>query len=141
MRPHASRGFTLIELLLVLAIIGIISGIAIPALSGQRQRARMIGDAETNARVLAMGLEAVKAENGIYGPAGATATWTPGANPTWTGYTANPVPGFSIKGSSQMSFVVAVQPLTYTITVHDGPVGGTSLMTLDQVGTKTVLVH
>ncbi len=34
------RGFTLIELLLVLAIIGIISAIAIPALLGQRENAR-----------------------------------------------------------------------------------------------------
>ena len=35
-----SSGFTLIELLLVLAIIGIISAIAIPALLGQREAAR-----------------------------------------------------------------------------------------------------
>lgn len=34
------KGFTLIELLLVLAIIGIISAIAIPALLGQRARSR-----------------------------------------------------------------------------------------------------
>ena len=39
-RHEKQSGFTLIELLLVLAIIGIISAIAIPALLGQRARAR-----------------------------------------------------------------------------------------------------
>ena len=34
------KGFTLVELLLVLAIIGIISAIAIPAMLGQRENAR-----------------------------------------------------------------------------------------------------
>lgn len=38
------NGFTLIELLLVLAIIGIISAIAIPALMGQKRRKQEIAN-------------------------------------------------------------------------------------------------
>lgn len=44
-------GFTLIELLLVLAIIGIISAIAIPALLGQREAARNRATASNAANV------------------------------------------------------------------------------------------
>jgi prepilin-type N-terminal cleavage/methylation domain-containing protein len=50
MKPQ--KGFTLIELLLVLAIIGIISAIAIPALLGQRARARDKSCQENTASIL-----------------------------------------------------------------------------------------
>lgn len=46
------NGFTLIELLLVLAIIGIISAIAIPSLLGQRSRARDKSSQENAASIL-----------------------------------------------------------------------------------------
>jgi prepilin-type N-terminal cleavage/methylation domain-containing protein len=47
------KGFTLIELLLVVAIIGILSGVAIPALIGQRERTRAVATAETAKSVIA----------------------------------------------------------------------------------------
>lgn len=133
------RGFTLVELLLALAVIGILSAIAIPTLTGQRQRARRVGDAEANARVIAMALEAVKAENGVYAPANATATWTPNsAAPTLSGFVTNPAPSFKAQGNSQMTFVLDAQPLTYTITVYDGGTSGLKLVSMDQTGAKTV---
>ena len=60
----------------MLALIGIISAIAIPSFLGQRRRARVIGDAMSNAKVLSMSLENRKAENGLYGAAG-TYGWKP----------------------------------------------------------------
>lgn len=144
MTRRNSHGFSLVELLLVLAIIGIISGIAIPAFLGQRQRARIIGDARTNANQLAMLLETRRADYGIYATAGTTYTWT--WNTAVTSLSVNAaatsqLPGFQPKGNSKMGYTVAVGStgLTYLITVRD-PSQKRDILTMTQTGSARVLV-
>jgi prepilin-type N-terminal cleavage/methylation domain-containing protein len=129
-----SKGFSLVELLLVLALIGIISAIAIPSFLGQRTRARVIGDAMANAKVLAMALESRKADNGIYGTAG-TYTWTAaGARPS-----TDLAPSFTPQGSSKMNYSVEVTGtgLTYVLTVTDPSIGsGVTAYQTNQAGVE-----
>lgn len=127
------QGFSLVELLLVLAIIGIISAIAIPSFLGQRRRARVIGDAKANAEVLRMALETRKAETGIYA-AVASYNWTAsGAAPAAS---TNPAPGFVVRGASKMNYRVAVANggLSYLLNVTDPQMGNAVVIQTDQAG-------
>ena len=127
-------GFSLIEILLVLAIIGIISAIAIPSFLSQRRRARIIGDANANAQVLRMAMEARKAETGIYAASGLALAWTAsGALPSST---VNPAPGFVVKGASKMNFriIVANGGLSYLMNVTDPKMGNAVVIQTDQAG-------
>lgn len=130
-----SKGFSLIELLLVLVILGVIAGIAVPIYMGQRRRARVIGDSLSNAKIIAMQMEQFKADNGTYGPAGATATWTYNATaatynaPALSGFTVNPCPGFTPGGNSKNNYRITVgaNPLTYQVDVNDASMAGAPL--------------
>ena len=140
-RKTNAAGFSLIELLLVLAIIGIISGIAIPSFLGQRRRARVIGDAQANAQVLRMQLETYKADNGVYGAANASYGWSwTSAVPTLGGSVAAGL-NFTPKGNSHMNYGVLVgsSQLSYTISVTDPSLsGGLVVFKTDQNGSGVV---
>jgi len=114
---NRARGFSLIEILLVLAIIGILSGIAIPSFFGQRRRARIIGDAISNAKVVQMALESRKAENGTYGTAG-DYKWALGVADSAA---TTLLPTLSTLGGSKMNYTLTIDAtgVTYTLTAFD----------------------
>lgn len=64
---HLSKrsGFTLIEIILVVVIIGILAGIAIPRMGGKTKRAQ-IAQAKGNITALSMAISEFEMENGSY---------------------------------------------------------------------------
>lgn len=136
-RPEAARrkrGFSLVEMLLVLAVIGIISAIAIPGFMGQRQRARVIGDAISNAKALQMNLETRRAENGLYGAAGTYEWAADGSKASGPAL----IPTFQPKDATKMNYALTIDAsgLTYTLTVTDPNLGGVTAYESDQTGAE-----
>ena len=133
-------GFTLVEVLLVVAILGIISAIAIPSFLGQRRRARVVGDAIANAKVLQMGLESIKADAGIYGAAGSYDWKVDGSA------TSGPalVQTFKPSGTSKMNYNVLITNggITYTLTVTDPSIGsGVTAYQTNQLGQELARLY
>ena len=66
-RLSAEAGFTLIELMLVVAVLGIIAGIAVPQITGVRNKAAM-GKLESTANAIRNAMEREKSmsDTGVY---------------------------------------------------------------------------
>lgn len=64
-RARSERGFTLIELVIVIGIIGVLAGIAVPRYSAYKTTAENNADALT-ARVVQTAIELYQAEMGYY---------------------------------------------------------------------------
>ena len=116
------KGFTLIELLIVIAIIGILAVIAVPAYIGQQRNATR-AEAYSNLQNLRLLEEQYYAENGCYYMTGATPACTnatrTGLAQIWDNASGNPfLRGFR-PGSSLM--------FDYSITTNSlGTGGGTA---------------
>jgi len=107
------RGFTLVELLIVMAVIAILIGIAIPAFRGMQQEARKT-KAEGDVRVLKIAVESYYKNNGKYPFPNATACKT--FNISWENLLTGATPKileavlndpFSSGASSQYSYALS----------------------------------
>lgn len=138
-RPSKSTGFSLVELLLVLTVLGILSAIAIPSYLGQRRRARVIGDAISNAKVLQMGLETRRAEFGLYGTAGTYGWKADGSDASGPAL----IPTFEPKGSSKMNYSINIDAsgVAYVLTVSDPNFGNVTAYQTNQSGTELARLH
>ncbi len=76
-------GFTLVEILLVVAILGILAGVAVVGLKGRTQKAN-IAATRTSIQAVQTAVDVYETDNGVY-PAAMQALLTKGSENNWNG--------------------------------------------------------
>jgi len=140
--PGRKAGFSLAEMLVVIAVIGILAAIAVPAYLGYRTKAART-EAQSSLESIRMLEEAYYAENGCYNRPGANCL-----NTTVTGV-ANIqaiLPGFNPGNENGLLFTYTLaitgtgagnaQAFTMTATGKTGTVVENSVFTIDQDNNK-----
>lgn len=77
------RGFTLVEILLVVAILGILAGVAVVGLKGRTNKAN-IAATRTSISAVQTAIDVYETDNGVY-PSGMQALLTKGSENNWNG--------------------------------------------------------
>ena len=135
MGRNNARGFTLIELMIVVAIVGVLSAIAIPNFYGMQKRAKTT-EAKSNLGAIWSLQEAYYAENETYAnPAGEL---DPGV---YDGSSGWPELGFFPKGTTRYQYEVVSADNSSFIARASGDIDGdgqNDVWTIDEVG---ALVH
>ncbi len=110
-RPDHRAAFTLIEMMIVVAIIGILSAIAVPLLSTYQLRSKST-EAKTNLSAIRVVEEAHFSENGEYLAANAEPALIPGPQPADFGVVGSDYAhlGWAPEGRVYFSYAVAVAP-------------------------------
>lgn len=128
-----TKGFTLIELMVVVLIVGILAGIAIPILRGRIDAAKW-SEGKATLGTIATAMRAYHAAKGPTGPA-ATTFWISG---TGLGFVAGDLTGTYFLDGDFSFNVTSMDPLQYTVTCTPSTVSlYPASYTLDQNGNWT----
>jgi len=122
-----SKGFTLVELMTVVAVVGILTAIAIPSYNAQIRKSRR-ADAVQNLGIVQMALERYRADCPSYDSAVACTGFTFPTMPTSTYYT------ITVTGGSATAYTVNAAARAGTSQASDT---GCTTLSINRAGTRT----